>query len=145
MIDTDGEHPLLTMPRRRWAIIFGLFVLAVCGFIVPVHAAEVPVPDTTLVVDPEPTPTTDGKNPIKPDEKERRIKLTAGLAALAGILIVGVVLGAIIIIWAGRLRRLVREPIPATGRQDPFWFLRPEKTRLPRNTDEIDTTNPEES
>jgi len=145
MINSDGEHPQLTRPRRRWAIIFGLFVLAVFGHMDRIHAAEVPVPDTTLVVDPEAIPATDGKNPIKPDEKERRIKLTAGLAALAGILIVGVVLSAIIIIWAGRLRRLVREPIPATGRQDPFWFLRPEKTLLPRDSNEIDTTNSEQS
>ena len=97
-------------------------------------AQDVPRPDTTLVVDPEAatSPT------VKPDEKERRAKATAGVAALAGITILGVVFAAVIIIWGARLRRLVREPLPATGRQDPFWFLRPDKSS-PTETTESDS------
>lgn len=109
---------------------------------VPVLAADEPLPppqpDTTLVVDHEPVADPAVPPPVKPDDKERRVKLTAGLAALAGITILGIVLGAVIIIWAGRLRRMVREPLPATGKQDPFWFLRPSKS-LPTDTNETDS------
>lgn len=122
---------------RRQSLL--LVIALVWGMNGPLTAAQVPETDKSLVVDPAPEVAPGSKPPLKPDEKERRIKVTAGLAALAGILIIGVVLGAIIIIWAGRLRRMVREPIPPTGRQDPFWFLRPQKTRLPQETDEMDT------
>lgn len=102
-------------------------------------AADPVLPDNTLVAE------TETERPTKPDEKERRVKLTAGLAALAGITIIGIVFGAMIIIWAGRLRRMAREPVSATGRQDPFWFLRPEKITLPNEAMESDTTPPESS
>lgn len=81
----------------------------------------------------------DEKSSSEPDKKERRVKATAGLMAVAGIAIVGIAFAAIIILWAGRLRRLVREPSRATGRQDPFWFLRPEKTLpMPQKEEEVD-------
>jgi len=114
----------------RWSGAITVLGLVLGWFaIAPVLGGdEVPRPDTTLVVDPELTPEPAVPSPVKPDEKERRVKLTAGLAALAGITILGVVLGAVIIIWAGRLRRMVREPLEATGKQDPFWFLRPTKS-----------------
>jgi hypothetical protein len=119
---------LFLQPRRMWSIA-GLslamwFSTAGLGLL----AQEQPVPDTTLVVDPEHQPGTAPDAPTKPDEKERRVKLTAGLAALAGIAIVGIVFAAVILIWGARLRRIVREPLEATGKQDPFWFLRPSKS-----------------
>ncbi len=122
---------------RRQSLL--LVIALVWGMSGPLTAAQVSETDKSLVVDPAPDAAPGSKPPLKPDEKERRIKLTAGLAALAGIAILGIVFAAIIIIWAGRLRRMVREPIPPTGRQDPFWFLRPEKTVLPKETDEMDT------
>ncbi len=145
MTRCDKKHSPMTIVRLPSAMLLGLFALTFSLLVDRIHAADVPVPDTTLVADPDSDPATDGKNPTRPDEQEKRIKVTAGLAALAGILIVGVVLGAVIIIWAGRLRRIVREPIPATGRQDPFWFLRPEKTIVSGDSDERETTNPESS
>ena len=58
-------------------------------------------------------------------EKERRA--LAGMAAIAGIAIVGVALIALIVLWAGRLRRWNREPLPSTNVKNEFWFLRPPK------------------
>lgn len=98
-------------------------------------AQERPEQDMSLVVDPEPPAETTPQPLARPDEKERRVKTAAGMAALAGIVIVGIVLGAVIIIWAGRLRRMIREPLPPTGKQDPFWFLRPSKTSPPETTE----------
>lgn len=127
-------------PTQQTPMIVGLFVACwLLTLTLPLRAADPPMPDTTLVVDPATAPETTPEPLVKPDEQERRVKLTAGLAALAGIAILGIVLAAVIIIWAGRLRRLVREPTTPTGKQDPFWFLRPGK--LPPLTS---TENPPE-
>lgn len=133
--------------RRRSLFVVGFWIAFLFGVVVSTDAAQVPETDKSLIVEPAPeaVPEVDSPPSPNPDEKERRIKFTAGLAALAGIIILGVVLGAIIIIWAGRLRRIVREPTPTTGRQDPFWFLRPDKTLLSPDTDETDTTPSEPS
>lgn len=64
---------------------------------------------------------------LHPVHKERQARVTAGLAAVAGIAIVGVGLGAGIMLWGARLRRRNRQPLAPTGRQDAFWFLRPSK------------------
>ncbi len=140
-IARDKERCSLILPQWRWVLLIGLFVGGFAGLSLDVDADDAVGPQTPQIAEPE----TEPKTPTKPDEKERRIKLTAGLAALAGIAIVGIVLAAIIIIWAGRLRRIVREPTSSTGRQDPFWFLRPEKIVLPQDTDEIDTSRSEPS
>ncbi len=58
-------------------------------------------------------------------EKERHV--LAGMAAITGIVIVGVALIALIVLWGGRLRRMNREPLPSTNVQNEFWFLRPPK------------------
>jgi hypothetical protein len=59
---------------------------------------------------------------------EKQKKAYSGLAALAGIIITGIALAALIILWAGRLRRQIRRPL--TGGGEPsrdFWFLKPPK------------------
>jgi hypothetical protein len=61
------------------------------------------------------------------ERQERQQRAMAGLAAVAGIAIVGVALGTLIILWAGRLRRITREPLPSSRLQNEFWFLRPPK------------------
>ena len=65
-------------------------------------------------------------NPSRPTEKQ--IKAYSGLAALAGIVITGLSLAAFIILWAGRLRRQIRRPLPGTeAPARDFWFLKPPK------------------
>lgn len=64
--------------------------------------------------------------PNRPTEKQ--IKAFSGLAALAGIVIAGLGLGAVIILWAGRLRRQLRQPLPESDAANrDFWFLKPPK------------------
>lgn len=58
---------------------------------------------------------------------ERQQRAMAGLAAVAGIAIIGIALGTLIILWAGRLRRITREPLPSSQLQNEFWFLKPPK------------------
>lgn len=134
---------VISWPRCGMAFL-RVLVLALAGLSASISIADDPV------ADPASAPLADAAKPAadkrfpKPDQKKRRLKATAGLMAVAGIAIVGIAFAAVIIIWARRLRRLAREPIPTTGRQDPFWFLRPEKTLSPRDTDEIDTANTEE-
>jgi hypothetical protein len=64
--------------------------------------------------------------PKRPSEKQ--IKAYSGLAALAGIVICGLALAALTILWAGRLRRQIRRPLPNGVRSErDFWFLKPPK------------------
>lgn len=58
-------------------------------------------------------------------EKQRRAM--AGLAALAGIAIIGIGLLAVTLLWGARLRRLNRKPLPNAPLKDELWFLRPPK------------------
>jgi hypothetical protein len=78
----------------------------------------------------DPVQQRDDQEPQKetPLEIARKQKAYAGLAALAGIAIVGVCLGALTILWAGRLRRQLRQPLPeGTASAREFWFLKPPK------------------
>lgn len=73
------------------------------------------------------------KIPTRPTEKQ--IKAYSGLAALAGIVIAGLALAALTILWAGRLRRQLRRPLPecdASGRD--FWFLKPPKPTVTQSS-----------
>jgi len=72
---------------------------------------------------------------------ERQIKVLSGLAALCGILIAGLSLIVFILIWAARLRRQLRRPLPEAdppGRD--FWFLKP--PRAPVTTSSLPEANP---
>ncbi len=71
--------------------------------------------------------------PNRPTERQK--KAYSGLAALVGIVIAGLALAALIILWAGRLRRQLRRPLPnadAPGRD--FWFLKPPKPTVARSS-----------
>lgn len=67
--------------------------------------------------------------PANPNRvNEKHVKAYAGLAALAGIVIVGVAMAGLIVLWAGRLRRQLRQPLPDADLPDrDFWFLKPPK------------------
>ena len=78
----------------------------------------------------EPSPA---RMPTRPTEKQ--IRAYSGLAALAGIVIAGLALVALTILWAGRLRRQLRRPLPecdAPGRD--FWFLKPPKPTVTQSS-----------
>jgi len=66
--------------------------------------------------------------PIPNRPTDRQKKAYSGLAALVGIIIAGLALAALIILWAGRLRRQLRRPLPdANAPTRDFWFLKPPK------------------
>ena len=72
---------------------------------------------------------------LTPEQLEKKKKAYIGLVALAGIVIVGVALGALTIMWAGRLRRQLRKSDPACAAMDrSFWFLRPPKPSITRSS-----------
>ena len=115
------------------------FVVLVCGVMAfhstgicadeppPSHAA-VPVADTPSVDEPSPVKLT-------PEQLEKKKKAYLGLAALAGIVIVGVSLGALTILWGGRLRRQLRKSDPECAAMDrSFWFLKPPKPSITRSS-----------
>ena len=82
------------------------------------------------------TPSVE-KSPVTltPEQLEKKKRAYLGLAALAGILIVGVSLGALTILWAGRLRRQLRKSDPGCAAMDrSFWFLKPPKPSITRSS-----------
>lgn len=71
-------------------------------------------------------------------EKERETRITAGLAAVAGIATVGIGLIAVTLIWGARLRRQNRMGLPTASAPAENWFLkhpRPDSTKAAPNKD----------
>lgn len=69
--------------------------------------------------------------PLTDDEREadKQQRATAGLMALCGILIGGLMFLALVMIWGARLRRLARRELPAQKTlQNDLWFLKPPKS-----------------
>ena len=68
---------------------------------------------------------------LTPQQTEKKRKAYSAVAAVAGIAIAGLALAALTILWAGRLRRLLRQTDPAcTAIDKSFWFLKPPKPRV---------------
>ncbi|MEK6258513.1 MAG: hypothetical protein AABP62_07815 [Planctomycetota bacterium] len=116
------------------------FIVLVCGVMALqsacLHADEPPASHHDAVPSVAATPSIE-ESPVKltPEQLEKKKKAYIGLAALAGIVIVGVSLGALTILWAGRLRRQLRKSDPkyaATERS--FWFLKPPKPSITRSS-----------
>lgn len=77
--------------------------------------------------------TAPANRPKHPTEKQ--IKAYSGLAALVGIIICGLALGALTILWAGRLRRQLRRPLPnGEHTERDFWFLKPPKPTVTQSS-----------
>lgn len=77
-----------------------------------------------------PAPPTEEPADNSIEDGRARRRAMAGLAAVAGIAIVGISLMALIIIWGRRLRRLNRQPLPASPLKDELWFLKPSSTAV---------------
>lgn len=76
------------------------------------------------------TPANAGENKPAPPKNRPQVKAYIALAALAGILIVGVALVALILLWGARLRRQLRRPLPECEIPERnFWFLKPPKPK----------------
>lgn len=70
----------------------------------------------------------DALDPVNGERQEQRRRAYAGLLALLGIVVAGAAVVGLVILWAGRLRRVNRAPLPGAELKDELWFLRP-----PRN------------
>lgn len=64
-------------------------------------------------------------------EKERETRITAGLAAVAGIATVGIGLIAVTLIWGARLRRQNRLGLPTASPPSENWFLKRPRPEAP--------------
>lgn len=112
-------------------LVFGVMVFASASL-----CADEPSPSRDAVPSASATPSID-ESPIKltPEQLEKKKKAYIGLVALAGIVIVGVSLGALIILWGGRLRRQLRKSDPECPAMDrSFWFLKPPKPSITRSS-----------
>lgn len=69
------------------------------------------------------------------DVKKRSLWLAFFM--LAGIIIGGTMLLALVVMWGNRTRRLARRPLPPVAQRDELWFLKP-KPEVDDSTGEID-------
>ena len=61
------------------------------------------------------------------DEQAKRQALSFGFIMLAGIIVGGALLLALIVIWGNRTRRLAQSPLPPVSKRDELWYLKPKK------------------
>lgn len=102
-----------------------LLVLAGCWILVlpePGNCQETVDPSISA-------PATDGDEELS--EKERETRITAGLAAVAGIATVGIGLIAVTLIWGARLRRQNRMGLPTASPPGENWFLKRPRPESP--------------
>jgi hypothetical protein len=69
------------------------------------------------------------------DVKKRSLWLAFFM--LAGIIVGGTLLLALVVMWGNRTRRLARRPLPPVAQRDELWFLKP-KPDVDDSTGEID-------
>ena len=114
-------------PVRFIALVWGVMALqSIC-----LRADEPPAANETVSSQSATPPVEESSVKLTPEQLEKKKKAYLGLAALAGIVIVGVALGALTILWGGRLRRQLRKSDPEIAAMDrSFWFLKPPKPSI---------------
>ncbi len=116
---------------RIIALVCGVMALQSASLLAdepPVSAHAAPSVADTPSVEESPAKLT-------PEQLEKKKKAFIGLVALAGIVIIGVALGALTIMWGGRLRRQLRKSDPECATMDrSFWFLKPPKPSITRSS-----------
>jgi hypothetical protein len=124
---SDKMHPVLCpkLMRRRFLVSLSAILASVIFFASnPRTQTRAGEPTTSAA----PVKAADKPVAEKQRPNERHVKAYILLAALAGIVIAGVGLTALIILWAGRLRRQFRRPMPECDAPErDFWFLKPPK------------------
>jgi len=119
-------------------ILYSFVLLMVCWSVViatnPVVADEPSANPVTSAVKDEnsrnqPASASDVQTAATPHRlSERQRKAYIALFALVGIVIAGLALLALTMLWARRLRRQLRQPIPQCELPvRDFWFLKPSK------------------
>lgn len=90
-----------------------------------------PVAQAAEEVDPTATTSQPASSVPAADNREadKQKRAMAGLLALCGILIGGLMFVVLVMVWGARLRRLARRELPAqTTLQNELWFLKPPKS-----------------
>jgi hypothetical protein len=116
---------------RRVVLESGVATLALAG-VAPRRSlrAQEPASETTVETGPQSAPQIDvlPANPqtnAPPNGTERsNMLVSAAFLLLMGIVTLGVLLLAVVLLLGSRARRLAREPLPEIPPQDRDWFLR---------------------
>jgi len=112
----------------RWLCITWLSGLVGAFFVVPTVGwpQEPPTAAATDIAD-APISALDAITDQQAHLRERRTNAYIGLLALVGIVILGMATAAVIILWAGRIRRINRDPPSRTVVKNELWFLQPSR------------------
>jgi len=117
------------MVSRRVVLETSMITLALAGVdSPPLHAQQSGAQPTAEAEQPvhpeiEVLPANRSSPSGKADERSGHIA-TAAFLLLMGIVALGVLLLATVLLLGSRARRLVRQPLPEVPPQDPDWFLR---------------------
>ncbi len=82
------------------------------------------------------------KEESEAEQAKRRQAVGKGMAALAGIVIVGLSLMALVWFWGHRVRRTARTPLPEQTTDDSLWYL---KNKEPVEAEVVAKETPESS
>ena len=109
------------LPYSRTCVLLTSLALLAAA---PLHAAEPPPAAAAVNAD-----TAEVAVPVDDREAEKQRRAMAGLLALCGIVIGGLMFLVLVMVWGARLRRLARRELPAQKTlQNELWFLKPPKT-----------------
>jgi len=65
---------------------------------------------------------------VNPDPQSKMQAVSLAFIMFAGIIMVGSLFLALVVIWGNRTRRLARTPLPPVAERDELWFLKPSKS-----------------
>ncbi len=113
------------------------FIALVCGVMAIQSAGLVAEPPTAREASPLTSAAPPVDEPVKltPQQIEKKRRAALLMLAITGTAIAGLSLAALAILWAGRLRRQLRQPnVRGASTERPFWFLKPSRPSITRSS-----------
>ena len=115
-----------------------IFIALVCGLIAFQSASlDADEPPTSREAVPASSSPPVDQSPLKltPEQIEKKRRAAMLMVAITGTAIAGLSLVALAMLWAGRLRRQLRQPdTKETSTDRSFWFLKPPKPSITRSS-----------
>ena len=114
----------------RWSVPYRVLLLAL-GLWLALFAQRPPVQADEAGADREATASPQGAEQAprssSGNEQTKRQALSFAFVMLAGIIVGGALLLALVVLWGNRTRRLAQSPLPPVSKRDELWYLKSKK------------------